>query len=70
MAYPLCTELGSHDWGGIAVEWWKDAVKKYEWDVEPDSLQIFLQPWYDNRYNVMLRRRSTGVDDKPKEDEL
>ena len=55
VGYPLCSSTES-EWGGVSVEWWTEAVDKYRWDVDSQSIRIFLEPWYDNRYNVVMRR--------------
>uniref|UniRef100_A0A7S4IDD9 Methyltransferase domain-containing protein n=1 Tax=Odontella aurita TaxID=265563 RepID=A0A7S4IDD9_9STRA len=46
------------DWGGVPIEWWEDAVSKYNWDVVPDSIEIVEGTWYHNRYNVLMRKNS------------
>jgi SAM-dependent methyltransferase len=55
VGYPLCSSPES-EWGGVSVEWWTEAVDKYGWDVDSESIRIILAPWYDNRYNVVMRR--------------
>ena len=57
VGWPACSE--DSEWGGVDPEWWEGAVDKYGWDVDVDSIEILLDDpyvWYDNRYNVVMRR--------------
>lgn len=53
---PFCEDR--NDFGGVAKEWWRSAVKEYEWDVDPDSI-VFqddtIYPKY-KRYHVYMRK--------------
>lgn len=59
VSLPTC--LDSNDWGGVGRMWWYRAMKKYDWNVDGDS--IVIKSLYDNmkkgkRYNVfMLKKR-------------
>jgi len=57
-AEPLCQMEG--DWGGVGKEWWKDAISKYGWDVDPESIFMRRMPrgdgWNVKRYHVMMRK--------------
>jgi len=44
---PICNE--SSEWGGVATDWWKDAVEEYGWDVDPSSIDIVFGAWYGHR---------------------
>jgi hypothetical protein len=56
-SYPICEEVS--EWGGVHPQWWKDAVTKYGWDVDPDSIRFdFEFTWYFNRYNVIMKKRN------------
>jgi hypothetical protein len=57
VGYPLCSSSQS-EWGGVSEEWWTEAVDKYEWDVDSESIRIILAPWYDDRFNVVMRRNN------------
>ena len=59
VGYPLCSSPES-EWGGVSVEWWTEAVAKYGWDVDSQSIRIVFEPWYDNRYNVVMRRNKAS----------
>ena len=48
------------DWGGVDKTWWKQAIREYQWDVDPDSLyiedEVPTKNWKDTRYHVMMRK--------------
>ena len=57
-AESLCSN--SADWGGVDKTWWKEAIREYKWDVDPDSLyiedEVPTKNWKDTRYHVMMRK--------------
>merc|ERR1712094_112881 len=57
-AESLCRQ--SDDWGGVDKEWWRMAVSKYAWDVDPWSIVVRDMPrrkeWKAFRYHVMMRK--------------
>ena len=55
VGYPMCSSSDS-EWGGVSAEWWTEAVDRYGWDVDSESIRIIVAPWYYNRYNVVMRR--------------
>ena len=45
--------------GGVSREWWTDAVERYGWDVDVDSIVIeSLSKHVDDRYNVFMRKNN------------
>ena len=44
---------------GLSQEWWKSAIQKYQWDVEPDSLDFEDDQLFYGRYEVMMRKKAT-----------
>lgn len=45
------------DWGGVDKTWWKTAIDKYEWDVDPDSIIVQnVKRKTSKRYNVAMRK--------------
>ena len=54
---PLC-EPNDHFMGLVPRIFWKSAVEKYEWDVDPDSIVIETSKLVDTRYNVFMRKNS------------
>lgn len=67
-AEPVCQ---AKMWGGVARDWWKKAVIKYGWDVDPDSIVIRDMPTTGTtttrnrksriRYHVMMRRNKASI---------
>ena len=64
VAYSLCSREGGRDWGGVPKEWWADAIARYGWDTDPESLLIRdegkVKGWSENRYHVMMRKKVTA----------
>jgi hypothetical protein len=56
VSQPKCVDLS--DWGGVSNDWWSLGVKKYNWDVDVNSIVIKeLIPGSKNkRYNVFMRK--------------
>ena len=52
---PICKQ--ARDWGGVAKEWWIDAIEIYGWDVDPDSVVVETVPSNNKRYNIAMRRK-------------
>ena len=42
--------------GLVPRSFWKSAVDKYEWDIDPDSIVIETSKLMDWRYNVFMRK--------------
>ena len=58
VSWPTCKDDG--DWGGVTQYWWKRAIHKYNWDVDPHSL-IFRDfnphsKTKKKRYNVYMEK--------------
>ena len=45
------------DWGGVAPEFWKDAIKKYSWDVNRSSIEMEPDTLFHKRYHVFMRKK-------------
>lgn len=57
VSMPICDSPS--DWGGVSREWWTDAVERYGWDVDVDSIVIeSLSKHVDDRYNVFMRKNN------------
>ena len=57
VSMPTCDSPS--DWGGVSREWWTDAVERYGWDVDVDSIVIeSLSKHVDDRYNVFMRKNN------------
>jgi len=56
VSVPFCDNY--YDWGGVAREWWAPAVKKYNWDVDPDSFVMEKDLIFRNRYHVFMRKNA------------
>ncbi len=55
VSLPLCDNWG--DWGGVKEEWWHEAVSRYGWDVDPESIRIEKQSRGDKgRYDVFMKK--------------
>jgi hypothetical protein len=55
VALPYCDYLD--DWGGVDQEWWKEAINKYNWGVDPESLEFGPDLLYDGRYHVFMKKK-------------
>lgn len=60
------------DNGGVAPEWWKEAIHVYRWPVEPDSLAFGKDYVFNtNRYHVFMRKLGENdTNGGEREDEL
>jgi hypothetical protein len=58
VASPYCDS--TLEWGGVATGWWKEAVTEYDWDVDPDSLEIGEDLLFYGRHHVFMRKK--GLD--------
>jgi len=47
-----CSDL--NDWGGVSPSWWKNAVQKYDWDV--DAKSIVTETTRGQRYNLFMKK--------------
>ena len=54
LAYPYCEEYW--DWGGVTQEWWREAIIKYDMDVDPDSLEFADDVIFRRRYHTFMRK--------------
>ena len=60
VSLPICEDR--LDWGGVAKGWWAKAVKKYQWDVNIESIymvDVYPQDAKDkklDRYNVYMEK--------------
>jgi hypothetical protein len=58
VAPPYCDY--KKDWGGVTTDWWKEAVTTYDWDVDPESLEIGPDLVFDDRHHVFMRKKEVG----------
>jgi hypothetical protein len=58
VSYPYCEEF--YDWGGVNQEWWKPAIDKFGWDIEPDSIIFEQDTIYRHRYHTFMRKKSNA----------
>lgn len=58
LSYPYCEEF--YDWGGVNQEWWKPAIEKFGWDVDPDSIIFEKDKIYRHRYHTFMRKKSNA----------
>lgn len=42
---------------GIKKSWWSNAIHRYRWDVDPDSLDFEKDELFSRRYHVFMRKR-------------
>lgn len=56
VSYPYCEEF--YDWGGVSQEWWKPAIAKYGWDVDPESIDFDKDSIFRHRYHTFLRKNA------------
>ena len=52
--YRLCDAF--HDWGGVAPEFWEEAIERYDWDVNRSSIETQPDTLFAKRYHVFLRK--------------
>lgn len=45
------------DWGGVAPEFWKDAIKKYSWEINRSSIEMEPDTLFHKRYHVFMRKK-------------
>lgn len=50
----LCDAI--FDWGGVAQDFWKGAVKTYGWDVDKSSIEMEADTLFRKRYHVFMRK--------------
>lgn len=61
IGWPMCNGA-MEEWGGVDPSWWNKAIDEYKWDVYPESLDIVERPWYSDRYNIRMRKRTENGD--------
>jgi hypothetical protein len=54
-APPYCN--ATQDWGGVEKEWWKEAINKYNWGVDLDSLEYGEDLIFEQRYHVFMQKK-------------
>lgn len=57
VSHEMCDSPG--DWGGVSETWWAEAIEKYDWDIDIDSIYIEQNPkskTSDNRYNLFMKK--------------
>jgi len=57
VSQPKCDDRD--DWGGVAKSWWYEAIERYNWPIDPDS--IFMEDdhiYAFSRYHVFMRKTS------------
>jgi hypothetical protein len=57
VSLPFCQDYD--DWGGLPREWWSEAVQKYDWGVDPDSLEFGNDRVFEGRYHVFMKKLNT-----------
>jgi len=57
------SQCGSHrpNIFGLSQEWWRSAIQKYQWDVEPDSLDFEDDQIFYGRYEVLMRKKAQQI---------
>jgi putative lipase involved disintegration of autophagic bodies len=55
-SYPSCDN--THDWGGVAKDWWYIALEKYGWDVDVDSIEMMGETLYLNGRCIVFMRKT------------
>merc|ERR1712125_303382 len=55
VSLPLCYAL--YDWGGVAPDFWKKSVQKFDWNVDPESIEIVVDHLARRRYHVFMRKK-------------
>jgi hypothetical protein len=60
---PVIVEQVSHafcsakyDWGGVDQDFWRPAVDRYHWDVDPDSFVFEKDTIFRKRYHVYMKK--------------
>jgi hypothetical protein len=51
----LCDAI--FDWGGVAPNFWKDAIKTYGWDINRTSIEMQPDTLFRKRYHVFMRKK-------------
>lgn len=46
------------DWGGVAPDFWKNAIKRYGWDINRSSIEMEPDTLFSKRYHVFMRKRA------------
>lgn len=54
VSYPQCEAY--FDWGGVGKDFWKQAVEKYNWDIDPKSIDMEDDTIFRRRYHVFMRK--------------
>ena len=65
ISLPKCDDLD--DWGGVSMEWWVEAVQRYGWDVDVNSISFEDSLDYDeslSRYHLFMRKNGKKVSSK------
>ena len=53
---PYCSDM--RDWGGVSRDWWYGAAKKYDWDIDIESIEMEGDTVFSKltRYHVFMRK--------------
>jgi hypothetical protein len=55
ISFPTCQDL--EEWGGVEPDFWKEAVDRYGWQVDPASIVVRdASPLPGRRYHVFMRK--------------
>jgi hypothetical protein len=54
VSYSFCTT--KYDWGGVEQDFWRSAVDRYKWDVDPDSFIFEKDTIFRKRYHVYMKK--------------
>jgi hypothetical protein len=59
VSYPYCQTFYIDDYGGVAQDFWKLAVQRYQWDVDVDSIEMENDSLMAaSRYHVFMRKNN------------
>jgi hypothetical protein len=62
VSYPYCDSFYIDDWGGVAKDFWKSAVQRYQWDINVDSIEIENDSLMTaSRYHVFMRKNNQSM---------
>ena len=60
VSYPFCEAY--FDWGGVSQEFWTDyAIEKYDWLIDPASIEFEDDRLFRKRYHVFMRKHALNA---------
>jgi hypothetical protein len=54
VSYSFCSAI--FDWGGVDQDFWRPAIDRYQWDVDPDSFVFESDTIFRKRYHVYMKK--------------